>query len=204
VGHVHRSGPTQESEPQLYVPFAQHVETTVSLVLRTNGDPGALAGPIRGVVRTHDPDLPTAQLQTLNELVTNATARQRFNMLMLTVFALVALGLASVGLYGVMSYLVSQRNREIGIRIALGGQPADVRRLVLRESLWISVGGLVAGAAASLALSRLLTGLLYGIKPIDVPTYAGIGALLLTVAALASYGPARRATRVDPLVALRE
>jgi ABC-type antimicrobial peptide transport system permease subunit len=163
-----------------------------------------LSGAIRERVRGHDPDLPTAQIHSLDELMTNATARPRFNLLMLTVFALVALALASVGLYGVMSYLVSHRNREIGIRIALGGQSRDVRRLVVRESLAISMTGLLIGIAGSLALSRLLSGLLFGITPTDVRTYVGVSALLLSVAAVASWGPARRATRVDPLIALKD
>jgi len=204
VGHVKRGGPADEGEPQLYFALPQYVQTTMSLVVKTQGDPAALAGSIRAAVRSLDADLPTAQIQTLDELMINVTARQRFNMLLLGVFAMVALALASIGLYGVMSYLVSQRNREIGIRIALGGQPADVRRLVMRESIAIAIGGLLVGGAASLAVSRLLSGLLFGIKPTDVPTYAGISALLLAVAALASWGPVRRATQVDPLVALRD
>jgi putative ABC transport system permease protein len=204
VGHVNRNGPAEEGEPQLYFPHQQYVQTGMVLVVKTAGDPAALAPAIREAVKRVDADLPTAQVRTLDELMTNATARERFNMLMLGVFALVALALASVGLYGVMSYLVSQRNREIGIRLALGGQPGDVRRLVVRESMAISVGGLVVGAVVSLAVSRLLTGLLFGIKATDFTTYAAISALLLAVAAVASWGPARRATRVDPLVALRE
>ncbi|HEV8357637.1 MAG TPA: FtsX-like permease family protein [Gemmatimonadales bacterium] len=140
----------------------------------------------------------------MDQLLSGATARQRFNLLMIGVFAVVALGLASVGLYGVMSYLVSQRTREIGIRIALGGQPGDVRRMVVRESLVISVSGLLAGAAVSLALSSIIGRVLFGVRPTDPPTCIAIVLLLLLVAAAASNGPARRATRVDPLVALRE
>jgi ABC-type antimicrobial peptide transport system permease subunit len=123
---------------------------------------------------------------------------------MLSIFALVALTLASVGLYGVMSYLVAQRTRELGIRIALGGPPGAVRRVVVRESLLIAVTGLVVGLAVSLALSRVLRGLLFGVPSTDVVTYAGVSTLLLVVALIASYGPARRATRIDPVVALRD
>ena len=204
VGHVHRANLIQEGEPQLYVPFAQHVETTLALVVKTGGEPAALSPALRGALRAHDKDLPSAQLRTMDQLLAGATARQRFNMLMIGVFALVALGLASVGLYGVMSYLVSQRTREIGIRIALGGQPGDVRRMVVRESLLISVSGLLAGAAVSLGLSRVVSRVLFGVRATDPATYIAIALLLLIVAAAASYGPARRATRVDPLVALRE
>ena len=204
VGHVHRASLIQEGEPQLYVPFAQHVETTLTLIVRTGADPAALSAALRGALRAVDKDLPTGQLRTMDQLLAGATARQRFNMLMIGVFAVVALGLASVGLYGVMSYLVSQRTREIGIRIALGGQPGDVRRMVVRESLVISVSGLLVGATMSLALSKVVSRVLFGVRATDPATYLAIALLLLLVAALASYGPARRATRVDPLVALRE
>jgi putative ABC transport system permease protein len=185
------------------MPLAQYTQSAMALVLHTGGDPGALAGDLRRTVRAIDADLPTAQVVTMDELAVRATARQRFNLLMLGVFALVALGLASVGLYGVMSFLVTQRTREIGIRIALGGKPGDVRRMVIRESLVISVSGLLAGGAISLSLSRAVRGLLFGVTATDPTTYLFISALLLLVAAIAAYGPARRATRVDPLVALR-
>jgi predicted permease len=204
VGHVYRSGPTNEGEPQLYLPHQQHPERAMSLVVRTAGPPFALARSVREVVRRHDPDLPTSAMQSMEELTSAAIAPQRFNLLMLGLFAIVALVLASVGLYGVMSYLVSQRSREIGIRIALGGRPLDVRSMVVRESLGIALGGLAVGAVVSLALSRAVTTLLFGVSPLDPLTYATITILLLGVAALAAFGPARRAARVDPLVALRE
>jgi putative ABC transport system permease protein len=151
-----------------------------------------------------DPELALAKLRTVDDLLGDAVARQRFNTLMLGIFGLVALLLASVGLYGVMSYLVAQRTRELGIRLALGGQPGAIRRLVVRESFLIALGGLVIGLVLSLALSRAVRGLLFGIPPTDVVTYAGVSVLLIVVALLASYGPARRATRIDPVLALRE
>jgi putative ABC transport system permease protein len=131
-------------------------------------------------------------------------AKQRFNAFLVGVFALTALVLASVGLYGVMAYLVTQRTREIGIRVALGGQPTVIRAMVMREGLWIASAGLIAGTAASLLASRALGGLLFGVSSTDPLTYAAIVGALLVVSLLASYGPARRATRVDPLIALRE
>ncbi len=204
VGHVHRAGPADEGEGQIYMPLAQYAQRGMAVVVHTAGDPTVLMPALRQAIRAQDPDLPTAGIQTMDQLVIRATARQRFNMLMLAVFALVALGLASVGIYGVMSYLVAQRTREIGIRIALGGQPKDIRRMIVRESLVISVSGLAVGALVSLALSRAVASLLFGIQATDPPTYISIALLLLTVAAAASFGPARRATRVDPLVALRE
>jgi len=204
VGHVYRSGPIHEGEPQLYLPLPQMSQRSMSLVVRTSGPPMAFAQTVRQVVRRHDPNLPTAGTRPLDDLVAAAIAPQRFNLLLLGTFAAVALALASIGLYGVMSYMVSQRTREIGIRIALGGKPGDVRRMVVRESLLISIGGLAAGGIASIALSGAVTRLLYGVSPTDLATYATIMATLLVVASLAAYGPARRAARVDPLVALRD
>jgi len=129
---------------------------------------------------------------------------QRVNDTMPRIFALTALLLASVGLYGVMAYVVSQRTREIGIRMALGGQPSAIRWSVLRQGVFVSLAGLAVGVVLSVAAARLLSGLLFGVQALDLPTYLGIGGLLLLVALLASYGPARRATRVDPLLALRD
>jgi putative ABC transport system permease protein len=204
VGHVHRAGPHNEGEPQIYVPHAQSPQTTVSIVARGTGAPTTLAEPLRAAVRGLDRDLPVSKLRPMDEYVSAALAKQRFNTTLVAIFGCTALLLATVGLYGVMAYLVSQRTREIGIRIALGGQPGAIRAMVLREGILISVGGLVVGAAISLAASRAVSGLLFGVRATDAVTYGGIAALLLVVGAVASYGPARRATRIDPLVALRE
>jgi ABC-type antimicrobial peptide transport system permease subunit len=174
------------------------------LVARTATPPAALTASLRRSVRGIDPDLPVTNLRSVSDLVSAALSRQRFNTLLLGVFALAALALASVGLYGVMSYLVAQRTREIGVRVALGAHPSQVRGLVVKESLLIAGAGLVVGVVASLALSRLVAGLLYGVAPVDIPTYASIVALLFVVALAAAYGPARRATRIDPVAALRE
>jgi putative ABC transport system permease protein len=205
VRHVRKAGPADDGEPQIYVPYLQSPQTTMSGVVRAgDGAVASLVPALRAAIRRVEPELAVAKLHTVDELVGAAVARQRFNMLMLTIFALVALSLASVGLYGVMSYLVAQRTRELGIRIALGGQPSAVRGVVVRESLLIAIAGLVVGLGVSLALSRALRGLLFGVPPTDLVTYAGVSGLLLVVALLASYGPARRATRIDPMTALRE
>jgi putative ABC transport system permease protein len=205
VRHVRRAGPADDGEPQIYLPYLQNPQTTMSAVVRSNtGSVTSLVPSLRAAVRAVDAELAVAKLRTVDDLLAAAVARQRFNALMLSIFALVALTLASVGLYGVMSYLVAQRTRELGIRIALGGSPGAVRRVVVRESLLIAVTGLVVGLAVSLALSRVLRGLLFGVPSTDVVTYAGVSTLLLVVALIASYGPARRATRIDPVVALRE
>jgi len=139
----------------------------------------------------------------MENVVSAVVARQRFNTLLIVVFGAASLLLASVGLYGVMAYLVSQRTREIGIRVALGGRPRDVRLMVMRQSMRIAAFGLAVGVLVSLALTTSMRGLLFGISPTDLPTYLGISLLLLLVAVAAALGPARRATRVDPTIALR-
>jgi len=204
VGHVHNAGPQAEGEPQLYTPFSQNPERTMSIVARTNGSIASLASPIRSAVKSLDSDMPISKFAPYEEIVFRALAKQRFNTLLLTIFAATALVLASVGLYGVMSFLVSQRAREIGIRMALGGQIGTIRRMVLREGMLIAMTGLLVGIVVSLLLGRTLSGLLFGVTAADPTTYVSIGALLLAVGCAASYGPARRATRVDPVVALRD
>jgi putative ABC transport system permease protein len=205
VRHVRRAGPADDGEPQIYLPYLQNPQTTLSAVVRSSSATvTSLVPGLRAAVRGVDPELALAKLRSVDDLLGDAVARQRFNTLMLGIFGLVALLLASVGLYGVMSYLVAQRTRELGIRLALGGQPGAIRRLVVRESFVIAFVGLVAGLAVSLGLSRTLRGLLFGVPATDVVTYAGVSVLLIVVAVLASYGPARRATRIDPVLALRE
>jgi ABC-type antimicrobial peptide transport system permease subunit len=164
----------------------------------------AIMNHMRGAVKEIDADIPVSKLHSMDELSRLVLARQRFNMLMIATLAVVALILASIGLYGVMSSLVSQRSREIGIRMALGGQPNDVRWLVVRESVWICLIGLVVGTGATLASSGALKAMLFGIAVTDPITYTSIAALLFGVSCVAAFGPARRATRVAPLVALRD
>jgi predicted permease len=204
VGHVYRAGPQSAGEPQLYLPLTQSAQTTLSIVARGNGSPTSLVQPLRATIRSLDPDLPIARLRPMSDLISGATARQRLNAMLLGIFALTALLLASVGLYGVMAYVVSQRTREIGIRMALGGPPSSIRWSVLRQGLVVSLAGLAIGMLLSVAGAKAISGLLFGVQALDWPTYLGIGALLLVVAVLASYGPARRATRVDPVLALRD
>ena len=204
VRHVHKAGPQSEGEPQVYLPLAQNPQSALSIVVRARTQPMTLVRPIRDVVRRLDPQLPISKVGSLDDLVRRATAAQRFNALLLGVFALTALLLASVGLYGVMAYLVTQRTREIGIRVALGGQPGAIRAAVMREGLGIAFAGLLIGLGVSLLTSRALGGLLFGVSATDPATYAAIVGVLLAVSVIASYGPARRATRVDPLIALRD
>ena len=203
VHHVYRGGPKQEGEPQIYLPYRQQAQTPLSYVIRTRVDPMSVAGAIRREVAAIDPELPIARLATMETLVAGALARERFNALVLGVFATTALLLSAIGLYGVMAYLVSQRQAEIGIRMALGGGPADVARMVIGDGMRMALAGIVLGTCTALALARLLDGLLYGVTTTDPATYAGIGATLVVVALLASAIPARRATRADPVGALR-
>jgi len=159
--------------------------------------------PVRSAVRAQDPKLPIAALSTLDQELAKFTARDRFNTLIFTVFASVALAIASIGLYGVLAFLVSQRTREIGIRLALGGQPGDLVRSVMLEALALTGGGLAIGLGGVLLLGRWLQELLFEVKPTDPVTYATIAGVMLAVSLAASVGPARRATKVDPVDVLR-
>lgn len=203
VRHVYRVGPAREGEPQIYFPFAQHVQTPLSYSVRTSVDPMTVLRAVRREVAAIDPELPIARVATMETLASAALARERFNALILLVFAGTALLLAAIGLYGVMAYLVTQRQAEIGIRLALGGGPRHVARMVIGDGMRMAVAGIILGTMASLALARVLEGLLYGIAPTDPVTYVAIAVTLALVALAASALPARRATKADPVSALR-
>jgi putative ABC transport system permease protein len=163
----------------------------------------ALVPAIRGVVWSFNPDLPVTQVQTMDEVIDAANAQPRFNLVLLAAFASIALVLAAVGVYGVMSYAVSRRTHEIGVRMALGAKPADVVRLVVRQGMSVALVGGAVGVVGALALTRLMTRLLYGVAPSDPATFAAVSGILVLVALVGSYLPARNAARVDPLLALR-
>jgi putative ABC transport system permease protein len=199
-------------EEEMFLPFLQSPRyrespqsayTYMTIVLRTTGEPSALAPHLRAAAWETDNSVTVSAVQTMDEVVAAATASSRFYLLLLGSFAAVALALAAVGIYGVMSYSVARRQNEIGIRMALGAQPADVLRLVMGEAAAVCAAGAAAGLAAALALSRLMSGLLYGVGATDPVTFAGVGAVLTFVAVVATYLPARRAVRGDPLAALR-
>jgi putative ABC transport system permease protein len=171
--------------------------------VKTSGDPAALGPAIRTAVWAIDPQLPITRVQTLERLRSAATAQEQFNLLLVGVFALVALILVAVGLYGVTSYAVAQRTRELGIRLALGAQPGDVLRAVLGQGARLAAAGLAIGIVVSLALTRVMATLLFGVGARDPMTFVGVGGLLALVSVVACYIPARRAMRVDPVVALR-
>ena len=193
----------EEDVEQLYLALAQAPWRTLSMVVRTPGDAAALAPAVRSAVRAIDPDLPLTRVQTMAEVVRTRMFESRVYGSMFAVFALVALLLASVGLYGVMSYTVAQRTHEVGVRVALGALPNDVIRLMVRRGARLIAFGLAIGVPAAFLLARVLRGALYGVSASDPATFTAIALLLSGVALLASYLPARRAARVEPMVALR-
>ena len=193
-----------ELRPMVYWTPPRLTYNSMSLVVRAAGDPGALGPSVVREIRAVDRDQPVSDVRTMESWLAESTARARFGALLLGVFACVALALASVGIYGVISYSVAQRRNEIGVRMALGAQPGDVLRLVVGQGMRLVVFGVGLGLVGSLALTRLMSGLLYGVSANDPATFAA-NALLLTLVSLAAcYIPARRATRVDPLTALRQ
>jgi putative ABC transport system permease protein len=175
----------------------------MSLLVRTGSDPASLAAPVRAQVMATDPDQPVFNVRPMEQVVAASIAGRRFSMLLFAIFAGVALLLAAVGIYGVMSYSVTQRTHEIGIRMALGAKAADILRMVVRQGLLLALIGVGIGLTASFILTRLMSNLLFGIGAADPTTFAGIAVILTLVAAVASYIPARRATKVDPMIALR-
>jgi putative ABC transport system permease protein len=203
VGDVRQLGLADDFLPEIYLPHAQAPEAQMSVVVRTAGDPLTLAGAIRAEVRSLDPNLPVGTMTTLDHVVSRSVAQPRFYLLLLGIFAAVSLTLTAVGIFGVMSYAVVQRTREIGIRMALGAAPGAVLRMVIGGALALAVGGMALGLGGALVLTRVLESLVFGVSTTDPLTYAGVAGALTAVVLLASYIPARRATRVDPAVALR-
>jgi putative ABC transport system permease protein len=175
----------------------------LAIFLRGDLDAAAIPDEVREQVQSVDPTLPVFGAQTLNETVSASLAERRFSMEIVALFALTALLLAGLGIYGVISYLVSERTHEIGIRIALGAESGSILQMVLRQGLGLAIAGAAVGLVCALIVSHLMAGLLYGVRPTDPLTFAGVALLLIGVAVLACYIPARRAIRVDPLMALR-
>jgi putative ABC transport system permease protein len=203
VGDVRSYGLDREAPVQIYDPYAQRPFPFMTLVLRTAGDPTGLNEVIRREILKLDRGLPIVNIYQLDRLVARSTAQQESLGLLFSAFAAIAVGLAAVGLYGVMSYVVARRRQEIGIRMTLGAQRLDVLGLILRQGAQLTLCGVAIGLLAAWALTRLLIGLLYGVSATDPLTFIGVSLLLIVIALLASYLPARRATKVDPIVALR-
>jgi len=191
-------------DPTSYLPHSQNARRTMNLVIRGTQDPTRLVSAVRSEVRALDSTLPVSNVKTVTQMMNERISPKRLMTYILAVFALCALLLASVGIYGVMSYAVAQRTQEIGIRMALGARAADVMRLVLRNGMTLALTGVVIGLAGAFAVTRLLASMLFQVTATDGATFAGVAASLITVALVACYIPARRATKVDPLVALRD
>lgn len=203
IGNQHFNGLAEEAPAALYVPLAQVPMNTGSILVRASGDPLAVAAEVRAAVRGIDPELALFDVATLHQTILQSISRQRSTMLLLVVFAAIALVLALIGVHGVLSYTVSQRTRELGVRMALGATSGDVLGLVVRQGVLLALIGVGLGVLGALAGARMLSSLLFGVTPTDPTTFLLVTVLVLAVAAAASWTPARRALGVDPITALR-
>jgi putative ABC transport system permease protein len=191
------------SVPQIYLSLYQETPKELAIFLRGDLNASAIPEEVRAMVQSVDPELPVYGAQTLDDAVTLSLEQRRFSMDIVAAFAVTALLLAALGIYGVISYIVSERTRDIGIRLALGAQREKIMAMVLRQGLGLAMAGAALGLVGSVIVSHLMAGLLYGVSPTDLLTFAGVTLVLTAVALVACYIPARRAMRVDPLVALR-
>jgi len=197
-------GVEMPQKAEFYVPQAQAASPFMQLVVRTNGDPLTVIPAVRRAVAALDPEQTVVGFDTMEQVLTGSTAQRRFQLVLVVAFAMMALLLAAIGVYAAMSHMVGHRRREIGVRLALGAKPSEVVTLILRNGLRVTAVGAAAGLAGAAMISRFLAGLLYGVSPLDLATYAGVTAILLVVANLAAYVPSRAAGRVDPLVILSD
>ena len=203
VGDVRQEAVDETPGPRMYASVYQMFRVKVNLVARTQGEPQAMIKRLEDAVRSVDPQQAFTAAFTLDDAVGDAVARPRLLAVLLGLFGAMGLVLGALGIYGVLAYLVTQRTREIGVRVALGARPGAVRRMVVGRGLRLAGAGVVVGIGAALVLTRVMQGVLYGVTPTDPFTFAAVAAALLCVAGIASWVPARRATKVDPLVALR-
>jgi putative ABC transport system permease protein len=203
VGNISHRGLSEPQEPEMYVAYAQYAPPTMNLVVRAVADPDTLAAALDRTVREIDKDETLSAIRPLDDIVASSVSQPRFSSLLLSLFAGLAVTLAAIGIYGVMAYSVSQRTNEIGIRIALGAKQGDVLKMVIRQGMELAAAGVLIGIAGSLVFGRVLGSMLYRVKSGDLPTLVLASMVLLGASLLANYIPARRATRVDPLVALR-
>ena len=203
VEHLRIHDLTREVREQIYVPYAQEPFGTMGIVIRAKGNPAGVLKDVEQQVHALNPEIAVRDLGLMDSYVEDARAPMRFNLILIGIFGGVALVLASIGLYGVMAYSVTQRWHELGVRMALGAAPRDVLGLVLSQGVRLIAVGAGVGLLASLAMTRVLSNLLFGVSATDPLTFASVALVLVAVALAACYIPARRASRVDPLVALR-
>ncbi len=203
MGEIRHAGLDAELTPHVYFNFAQGGQFRTRVVLLTNTDPLSYVAAVRQQIQSVDRELPIYAVFTMNQLIEQSVASRRFNLLLLSVFAVVALLLAAVGIYGVMSYATAQRTNEIGIRMALGASRGAVFQLIIGQGMRVVAMGLLTGLLGAFALTRWMEMLLFEVRATDPLTFAGVALLLAAVALLACYLPARRATKVDPMIALR-
>jgi putative ABC transport system permease protein len=203
VQDIRFEGLDRDPRPEIYVPYKQAPLRFMTLAIRTEADPLDLVSSVRSQVLSVDPDLPVFKVMSMEQLLGDSVAQPRFNMYLFGVFAATALLLAAVGIYGLMSYTVGQRTHEIGIRMAMGARVNDVLRLVVRQGMVLAVAGLGVGLCVAWGLTRVLSSFLFGVTATDPLTFVGVSVLLSLVALVAIFIPAYRATRVDPLTALR-
>ena len=203
VRDTRHEGLSEEPYSQMYAVHTQVPRRSLAMVVRTSGDPMSVVSAIRSRIAGMDRELPLSNMRTMEQILSESIMRPRFNMLLITIFAVVAMVLASVGIYGVISYSVSQRTHEIGVRIALGARPRDIFKMVLGQGMKLALTGVGAGIVAAFALTRVMVSLLYGVEATDPLTFVAISAVLTGIVIVASYIPARRATKVDPMISLR-
>jgi putative ABC transport system permease protein len=202
AGDLHHRGLDQPVKPEFYVSLSQYPYSAAILAVRSTQDPVSLTSAIRHEVQSIDPAQPIAHVRTLEQVIADSVAPRRLSVVLLTIFAGLALALASIGIYGVMSFLVVQRTHEIGVRMALGAQRSDVLRLVISHAAALIGAGAILGLVAAFFSTSLLRSVLYEVNALDLPTFLFVTLTLALVALLASYIPARRATRADPMIAL--
>jgi putative ABC transport system permease protein len=203
VGDVRLTSLDAAPRATTYWPYARNPYGAMTIAVRASGDPRAVVNSVVGLIRQQDPDLAVADIRTMDEVVATSVAQQRLTTMLLGIFAGAALLLAVVGIYGVIAYSVTQRSREIGIRMALGAQRGDVLRMIVSQAAALVAAGIVIGGIGALLLTRLMEGMLFEVQPTDPMTFTVVAAVLALAALAASYVPGRRATRVDPVIALR-
>jgi ABC-type antimicrobial peptide transport system permease subunit len=203
IGDVKHGGLEEEMQPELYITYLQGPPVGPFIVLRTAGDPAALSETVRAEVRNIDKTVPIYDMRTMSTLRSEAVSTRRFILLIVAAFGALALGLAAIGVYGVMSLIVSERTREVGVRLALGAEPSQLLTMIVGQAAKLAAIGVVIGIAAALPLAPFLDSQLYGVKSFDPTTFVIVPVALIVIAALAALVPARKAMRVDPVTALR-